>query len=134
MVSEDQRNSSFGSKIQESLKTIQVLEPPQMKRRRVKLADCVNSSPPLISRNFRGFGGISAKSRNFEKFLGNSVGLCMPLNMNSVGNLSVSVLEPPEIKHRRVNKAYEGVWLRNILQKFAAPKSAERKRSSSAIL
>ena len=50
--------------------------------------DCVNSSPPLILREFQGFGGIWANSGefgNFGKIQGNSVGLCMALSMNSVG-------------------------------------------------
>ena len=52
------------------------------------LADCVNSSPPLILRKFRGFGGIWAISGKFEKFRENfrgtqwnSVGLCMALTI-----------------------------------------------------
>ena len=36
------------------------------------LADCVNSSPPLISRKFQGFGGIWVKSGKFRKFRENS--------------------------------------------------------------
>ena len=36
------------------------------------LADCVNSSPPLILRKFQGFGGIRANSRKFGKFQENS--------------------------------------------------------------
>ena len=36
------------------------------------VADCVNSSPPLISRKFRGFGGIWAISEKFGKFRENS--------------------------------------------------------------
>ena len=34
------------------------------------LADCVNSSPPLISRKFRGFGGIREISGKFGEFSG----------------------------------------------------------------
>ena len=58
------------------------------------LADCVNSSPPLISRKFPGirwnFGEIgeireiSGKLRGTQR---NSVGFCMPLSMNSVEHL-----------------------------------------------
>ena len=53
--------------------------------------DCVNSSPPLISRKFQGFGGVwanSGNSGNFGKSQWNSVefsGACMALSMNSVG-------------------------------------------------
>ena len=36
------------------------------------LADCVNSSLPVISRKFRGFGGIWATSGKFAKFRENS--------------------------------------------------------------
>ena len=36
------------------------------------LADCVNSSPPLISRKFQGFGGIWANLGKFGKFRENS--------------------------------------------------------------
>ena len=36
------------------------------------LADCVNSSPPLISRKFQGFGGIWAILGKFGKFRENS--------------------------------------------------------------
>ena len=32
------------------------------------VADCVNSSPPLISRKFQGFGGIWANSGKFGNF------------------------------------------------------------------
>ena len=39
---------------------------------RFRMADCVNSSPPLISRKFRGFGGIWAISGKFGKFRENS--------------------------------------------------------------
>ena len=54
------------------------------------MADCMNSSPPLIfhSRKFQGFGGIwanSGKSGKFRKIQGNSVEFCVALNMNSVG-------------------------------------------------
>ena len=51
----------------------------------------MNSSPPLISWKFQGFGGIWATSGKIQeisrKFRGtqwNSVGLCMALSMNSV--------------------------------------------------
>ena len=42
---------------------------------RVMVADCVNSSPPLISRKFRGFGGIWVRgnSGKFWKIQWNSV-------------------------------------------------------------
>ena len=43
------------------------------------VADCVNSSPPLIPE----ISGI--RSGNFRKTQGNSVEFCMALNMNSVG-------------------------------------------------
>ena len=36
------------------------------------MADCVNSSPPLILRKFQGFGGIWANSGKFGKFRENS--------------------------------------------------------------
>ena len=36
------------------------------------LADCVNSSPPLILRKFQGFGGIWANSGKFGTFRENS--------------------------------------------------------------
>ena len=39
------------------------------------MADCVNSSPPLISWTFQGFGGIWAISGKFGKFWENSVEL-----------------------------------------------------------
>ena len=38
----------------------------------VGVADCVNSSPPLILREFQGFGGIWANSGKFGKFRENS--------------------------------------------------------------
>ena len=58
-----------------------------------EMADCVNSSPPLISRKFQGFGGIWANPGKFGKFRENSgefsgiqwVFFCMVLSMNSVG-------------------------------------------------
>ena len=53
------------------------------------VADCVNSSPPLILRKFQGFGGIWANSGKFrDKVRGtqwNAMGFCMALSMNSVG-------------------------------------------------
>ena len=59
------------------------------------LADCVNSSSPLILRKFPGFSGIWANLGEIRKFQGNSgkfrgiqwnsVGFCMALSMNSVG-------------------------------------------------
>ena len=42
------------------------------KKKTLILADCVNSSPPLISRKFRGFGGVWAISGKFGKFRENS--------------------------------------------------------------
>ena len=36
------------------------------------VADCVNSSPPLILRKYQGFGGIWANSGKFGKFRENS--------------------------------------------------------------
>ena len=48
----------------------------------------MNSSPRLISPNFRGLGGIWAtleNSGNLGKALWNSVRLHMALNMNSMG-------------------------------------------------
>ena len=55
------------------------------------LADCVNSSPPLILRKFQGFGGIWAISGKFGKFRENSGEFSgiqcgfVALSMNSVG-------------------------------------------------
>ena len=42
------------------------------------MADCVNSSPSLISRKFQGFGAI-------RKIQGNSIEFSMALSMNAVG-------------------------------------------------
>ena len=57
-----------------------------------EVADCVNSSSPLILRKFPGFRGIWANSGKFGKFRENSGefsgiqwGFCMALSMNSVG-------------------------------------------------
>ena len=49
------------------------------------LADCVNSSPPLISQKLQGFGGIWANLGKFGKIQGNSVEFSMAVSMNSVG-------------------------------------------------
>ena len=38
----------------------------------LQVADCVNSSPPLILRKFQGFGGIWANLGKFGKFRENS--------------------------------------------------------------
>ena len=56
-------------------------------RRGGRVADCVNSSPPLILQKFQGFGGIWGNSGNFGKIQGNSVEFSMALSMNSVGIL-----------------------------------------------
>ena len=42
------------------------------------MADCVNSSPPRISRNVQGIWGIFAKGIQWKR-------VCMALNMNFVG-------------------------------------------------